>query len=153
MVYVKNKLENSLLSKIADNCSKSRKQLLTEIFQLDTNCKDDHSPYFINNLKGFVNDLSKSLDSSDKFKLEEIMENLSFMYNVKELKQNYKFGNIPEESEEENIKAFYKTISENCEIMSKKQISKAAILVHYLGTSSDWERVNYVRYLRSVNTD
>lgn len=152
MVYIKNKLENSLLSKIADDCSHSRRQLLTDIFQLNTSCKKNHSPYFIKNLKTFVKDLNESLDSTDKFKLEEVIENLSFIYGVKELKQDYEFGNLPEASEEENLKDFYKIISNNCEIMNKKQLKNAANLIHYLSTSYNWERVNYIRYLRSVNS-
>ena len=147
MVYIKNKLENTLLSRIAETCSGPRKQLLTKIFKLDSSCKENHEPYFVNNLNGFVRDLSKRLDPADRFKLEEIAENLSFIYNIKELKQNYKFGNIPENSEEDNLKGFYKVISDNCEIMSKKQISTAADLIHYLSTSDSWERVNYIRSL------
>jgi hypothetical protein len=147
MVYRKNSLESRLLSNTTSDLSPNKRILLNEIFELNSSCKENHEAFFIDNLEKFVYSLEDSLNSEEKYKIEEITENLEFIYNLKELKDNYKFGNLPEKGEEENIIELYKVIANNCEKLSYKQLSKAASLVHYLSNSDKWEKVNYISFL------
>ncbi|MCW1299662.1 MAG: hypothetical protein QXD02_05070, partial [Candidatus Parvarchaeum sp.] len=144
MVYKKNSLENRLLLNAIDNVAPNKKRLLNEVFQLNSDCKENHDPFFIDNLEKFVYNLKGSISSETSYKIEETVENLEFIYNLKELKKDYKFGNLPEKGEEENIAELYKLIADNCEILNYKQLSAAASLVHYLSTSDEWEKVNYL---------
>ena len=147
MVYRKNSLENRLLSNAINDLPPNRGRLLNEIFELNSSCKENHDPFFIDNLEKFVYNLKKSLNPEENYKMEEIMENLEFIYNLKELKRDYKFGNLPEKGEEESIIELYKVIADNCENLSYKQLSNTASLVHYLSTSDKWERINYTHFL------
>jgi len=147
MVYRKNGLESRLLFNAINDLSPNRKQLLNEIFELNNSCKENHEPFFIDNLENFIYKMKESLNAEENYKMEEIMENLEFIYNIKELKKEYKFGNLPEKGEEESIIELYKIIADNCEKLNYKKISNAASLVHYLSTSDKWEKVNYIHFL------
>ncbi|MCL5976263.1 MAG: hypothetical protein M1580_01555 [Candidatus Parvarchaeota archaeon] len=147
MVYKKTSLENRLLLNTIDNVPPNKKRLLNEIFKLNSDCKENHSPFFIDNLEKFVYSMKGSISSEASYKIEEIVENIEFIYNLKELKKDYKFGNLPEKGEEENIAELCKIIADNCERLSYKQLSAAASLVHYLSTSNEWEKVNYLHLL------
>ena len=147
MVYRKNNLENRLLSNTITELTPNKKRLLNEIFELNSNCKENHELRFIENLEKFVYSLKNSLSAESNYKIEEIAENLEFIYNLKELKKDYKFGNLPERGEEESIIGLYEVISDNCEKLSYNQLSKAAGLVHYISTSDKWEKVNYIHFL------
>ncbi|MCL5106882.1 MAG: hypothetical protein M1322_02070 [Candidatus Parvarchaeota archaeon] len=146
MIYKKTNLESRLLS-IVGNISSAKKELLREISELNSNCTANHDPFFVDNLEKFGYNIKNGLDATTKYKIEEVTENLEFIYKIKELKQGYKFGNLPEKAEEENIIGLYKVISDNCEKLDNKQISLAADLVHYLNTSDKWEKVNYFHFL------
>jgi hypothetical protein len=145
----KNNLENRLLPITMSNLTPKRKQLLNEISELDRSCKENHEAFFIDNLEKFVYNLKPRLNPEASYKIEEIVENLEFIYNLKELKKDYKFGNLPEKGEEENIICLYKIIADNCEGLSYEQISMAASLVHYINTSNKWEKINYIHLLNS----
>ena len=147
MVYRKNGLESRLLFNAINDLSPNRKQLLNEIFELNNSCKENHELFFIDNLENFIYKMKESLNAEENYKMEEIMENLEFIYNIKELKKEYKFGNLPEKGEEESIIELYKIIADNCEKLNYKKISNAASLVHYLSTSDKWEKVNYIHFL------
>ena len=146
MVYRKTSLENRLLFNAITDLTPNKKQLLNRIFELNSSCKENHEPFFIDNLEKFVYNLKDSLNPEANYKIEEITENLEFVYNLKELKKDYKFGNLSEKGEEENIIELYKVIADNCEKLSYKQLDKAASLVHYLSTSNKWEKVNYIHF-------
>ncbi|MCL4376140.1 hypothetical protein M1558_01455 [Candidatus Parvarchaeota archaeon] len=144
MVY-RDGLENKLLNTV-NNLTTNKRQLLNEIFELNRNCKENHEPFFIDTLEKFVYNL-KSLNPGASYKIEETLENLEFINNLKELKKDYNFGNLPERGEEESITELYKVIADNCERLNYKQLSIAAGLVHYLSTSNNWEKINYLHLL------
>lgn len=147
MVYRKNSLENGLLFNATIHLAPNKRKLLNEIFELNHRCKENHEPFFIDNLEKFIYNLKGSLNPESSYKIREIVENLEFIYNLKKLKNDYKFGNLPEKGEEENITELYKVIADNCEKLSYKQLSITADLVHYLSTSNKWEKVNYIRII------
>ncbi|MEM0143862.1 MAG: hypothetical protein QXL94_07985 [Candidatus Parvarchaeum sp.] len=147
MAYKKSGLENRLLLNYVKDLAPAKKQLFESIFELNQTCEENHEHVFVDNLEKLVYGIKDALNLETRYRIEEIAENLEFIYRLKGLKEGYRFGNLPEETEEKNIAELYKLIADSCEKLNPKQISLAAGLIHYLSTSERWERVNYLRFM------
>jgi hypothetical protein len=149
MAYRKNRLEDKLLSRIIESMPTGKNRLIAAVTERDKNCRQDHDPYFVDFLEKFSACVYSKLDSKNKYDLEESIENLEFIYNLKELKSGYKFGNLPEKGEEDSISELYSVISNNCDKLTRKDMDLAVEVIHYLNSSSKWEKVNYMHYFNS----
>jgi hypothetical protein len=121
-------------------------KILLKANKLNRDCYLDHDFSFTSDLEELCYGLYKRLDDHNGYIIEESLENLKFIYNLKQLKKGYKFGNLPETGEEEGIKNFYAVISEKSELLNEKEIDLMAKLIHYFNSSDDWIRVNYMHY-------
>jgi hypothetical protein len=149
MAYPKNRLEDKPLSRIIEGIPTGKNRLIAAVTERDKNCRQDHDSYFVDFLEKFSSSIYGKLDSKNKYDLEESIESLEFIYNLKELKSRYKFGNLPEKGEEDRISKLYSVISNNYDKLTRKDMDLAVEVIHYLNSSSKWEKVNYMHYFNS----
>lgn len=139
--------ENGLFKVLCSNDFSGKEKLINKVLEKDKSNDPIDENRFIERIEKFKESIENKLDKAENYEIEEIIENLTFIYDIKNIKEGYLFGNVPEKGEEETIEKFYMFIGKNYTKIGYKQEEDAAYLIHYFNKSSKWGKVNWIRYI------